>query len=204
MSHQKNKTSDPPDINPDCLVKEFIDLGASNSTRNPPPTDPLLGRTIYTLAVVAAVATCTTTRMNDMDERVDDDNSSCDASEGDGLLNEIWDCPYLTENVKIPDPLNEGKYVIGWTCGWCPAPARGSPDNFFRHNNAFKALRHVLKIPDHGIRICLGVIPHGKKMAYKALYNTKLLRKKDREQRKTEMNDQIDSSQERTVERHFL
>ena len=45
-------------------------------------------------------------------ERVDDDdNPSCDASEGDGYLNEIWDCPYFNENVKTPDPLNEGKYV---------------------------------------------------------------------------------------------
>ncbi len=113
-----------------------------------------------------------------MDERVDDDSPSCDASEGDGYLNKIWDCPYFNENVKTPDPLNEGKYVVGWTCGWCPAPARGAPDNFFRHNNAFKALRHVLKIPDHGIRICLGVIPHGKKVAYKALYNTKMLKKR--------------------------
>jgi hypothetical protein len=98
-----------PDINSDCLVKEFIDLGASNSTRNPPPpTDPLLGLTIYTVAAVAAVAASTTTRMDDMNERVDDDDPPCDASEGDGFLNEIWDCPYFNENVKIPDPLNEG------------------------------------------------------------------------------------------------
>ena len=193
-----------PDINLDCLVKEFINLGASNSTQNPPPpTDPLLGLTIYTVAAVAAVAAGTTTRMDDMNERVDDDDPPCDASEGDGFLNEIWDCPYFNENVKIPDPLNEGKTVIRWTCGWCPAPARGAPNNFFRHNNAFKALRHVLKIPDHGIRICLGVIPHGKKVAYKALYNTKMLRKKERERKKTEMDDQIDSYQDRLVNTHF-
>jgi hypothetical protein len=42
------------------------------------------------------------------------------------------------------------------------------------------------------------------KVAYKALYHAKMIKKKEREQKKIRLNDQIESYQDRTLKTHFL
>jgi hypothetical protein len=65
---------------------------------------------------------------------------------------------------------DNGSVSNGWTCGYCPMPARGPP-HFHKHMNASKALAHVLRIKGRSISACKGNIPYAKKEQYKALYN---------------------------------
>ena len=65
----------------------------------------------------------------------DDDNSSSShrrLSQADLYppLNTLWECPMINVATR-PDPEVDGKYIDGWTCGFCPAPLHGSPENFF-------------------------------------------------------------------------
>ncbi len=49
-------------------------------------------------------------------------------------------CKWIWQHVM----LEVGKIIAGWTCRHCPQPPRGT-SNFFKHQNATKALQHVLK-----------------------------------------------------------
>jgi hypothetical protein len=53
--------------------------------------------------------------------------------------------------------VTDGVFVSGWTCGHCPRPPRGAA-NFFKHQNAMKALHQVLKNPGQNIKFCKGNI----------------------------------------------
>ena len=81
-------------------------------------------------------------------------------------LNNIWECPQINMSSREGD---NGSFFNGWTCSYCPMPARGPP-HFFKHLNASKALAHVLKIKGKSVSACKGNIPFAKKVQYKALY----------------------------------
>ena len=96
----------------------------------------------------------------------------------------------------------DGKISHGWTCGYCPMPARGPP-KFRMHINATKALCHVLRLKGNSVSICKGIIPPAKKIQYKALYNAGRVRKREKGVRAAEMGDDIAESQDRFVADHF-
>ena len=89
-------------------------------------------------------------------------------------LTTIWDCPKMNlASCEVTD----GVFVSGWTCGHCPCPPRDAA-KFFKHQNATKALHHVIKNPGQNIKLCKGNIPFQKKQQYKALYNLGIMRKR--------------------------
>ena len=94
-------------------------------------------------------------------------------------LTTIWDCPEM--NLALRE-VTDGVFVSGWTCGHCPRPPPGA-ENSFKHQNAKKALHHVLKNPGQNIKLCKGNIPFQKKQQYKALYNLGIMKKRDRQGR---------------------
>ena len=89
--------------------------------------------------------------------------------------------------------VTDGVFVSGWTCGHCPCPPQGTA-KFFKHQNAMKALHHVLENPGQNIKLCKGDIPFQKKQQYNAL---------DRQRRSKEKYEEIDKNQHSTLTAHF-
>jgi len=108
-------------------------------------------------------------------------------------LSNIWECPQINMMSREGD---NGLLIHGWTCNYCPMPARGPP-HFFKHLNATKALAHVLRIKGASVSACKGNIPFAKKMQYKALYNAGRVKSKMSSERKAELEYDIAESQER-------
>ncbi|KAL3766558.1 hypothetical protein ACHAWU_007798, partial [Discostella pseudostelligera] len=109
-------------------------------------------------------------------------DSSDSEAEAPKPLTTIWDCP----NVR--------KINGGWECGYCP-PA----SNFFKGENATKALYHVLKIKGHNVRPCDGCIPPQYANAYTDLHLRNNAASETRQQKKSAMNKVIGDIQSRTV-----
>ena len=66
-----------------------------------------------------------------------------DGDSDGGTALTIWECPEMN---LVTHEEEEGKVVSGWSCVYCPYPARGPP-KFHKHINATnKALAHVLKL----------------------------------------------------------
>jgi len=173
-------------------------------------TDPIIGLTVV---ITTAAAACT---MNNIPEGglFASDNEEYDGSpQHDSAsapieakfppLLTIWECPLMNLEAR-EDPDEEGKYVNGWTCGHCPRPTCGVANNFFKHANATKALHHVLKTPSQGIRPCKGSIPYLKKVQYKSLLMTSMVKKREFLMRRDEMSDEINAYQDRTLAAHFM
>ena len=112
---------------------------------------------------------------------VDLEDAGTDVSISEALepLSTIWECPEMNLTSR---EVTDSVFVSGWTCGHCPCPPQGAA-NFFKHQNATKALHHVLKNPGQNIKLCKGNIPFQKKQQYKALYNLGIKKKRDRQGR---------------------
>ena len=96
-----------------------------------------------------------------------------DGDSDGGTALTIWECPEMN---LVTHEEEEGKVVSGWSCVYCPYPARGPP-KFHKHINATKALAHVLIMKGHNISICKGVIPYAKKISIKLCIMWSALRK---------------------------
>jgi hypothetical protein len=115
-------------------------------------------------------------------------------------MNSVWEYKYLC--IKTQED-QFGKLIIGWTCGYCPCPGNVGGYVFQRGVNATKALAHVLKLAGQDVAICKGIIPYEKKMAYKALYNMNLVKKKKKKARDAALRGEIHSFQDQSLVAYF-
>ena len=86
---------------------------------------------------------------------LEDTGTNVSISEALEPLTTIWDCPKM--NLALRE-VTDGVFVSGWTCGHCSCPQQGAA-NFFKHQNATKALHHVVKNPGQNIKLCKGIFP---------------------------------------------
>ncbi len=61
------------------------------------------------------------------------------------VIDSVWDCPgIILDTIKDDD----GKFILGWHCGYCLVPGNRGGSRFFKHRNASKALLHLTKGKD--------------------------------------------------------
>jgi len=165
--------------------------------------DPLIGK------IISTVSTSSRLEAMSVDDEgfAGDGDDSCVSSFADTMLPNgplpslinIWECPQINMSSREGD---DGSLIHGWTCNYCPMPARG-PSHFFKHLNATKALAHVLRIKGASVSACKGNIPFAKRVQYKALYNTGRVKSKMLSERKAELDYDIAESQDRVAASHY-
>ena len=163
MFHRRNNKAHQP-------IASAVD-NRGNDLFNTSRIDPIIGKIISTVSTMCSPH-LEAMSVNEGVSGDDDDELSCSAFGMGGTgalptLNNIWECPQM--NMSTREEAN-GVFSNGWTCGYCPMPARGPP-HFHKHLNASKALAHVLRIKGQSVSACKGNIPYNKKVQYKCLYN---------------------------------
>ena len=166
--------------------------------------DPLIGKIISTVTTSSHLEA-----MSVDDEGFAGDGDDSVSSFADTMLgtpngtlpplSNIWECPQINMGSREGD---NGSLIHGWTCNYCPMPARGPP-HFFKYLNATKALAHVLRIKGASVSACKGNIPFAKRVQYKALYNTGRVKSKMSSERKAELDYDIAESQDRVAASHY-
>jgi hypothetical protein len=112
------------------------------------------------------------------------------------VIDSIWDCLGITLDTKKDD---DGKTILGWSCGCCLIPGNRGGSRFFKHRNASKALSHLTKGKD--IVTCTGLrnIPANVVHALTALKYSKANRKRDIVVQKNNLHEEGEQQQDRVL-----